>query len=144
MVAAEARADAEGREFNDFSAYFVRHYWGDQFPDVTADVRALRMSELILSGALDQMAQRLCHRVGARCAAGAVEVDSGLVAEEEASFRERTGRSDEDTTTWLDRIGRAREWFREMLRMEVIHRRDRQSASRSRRGNARSLRCVCR
>ncbi len=55
-----------GLNLADFSAYFVRQYWGEQFDDVEPEpldylsapneMRELLTTELILSGELDRMA----------------------------------------------------------------------------------------
>ena len=119
---------------NDFSAYFVRHYWGEKWDDVEAavvdyfsapnELRALLINELILSGELDQMAQRLSWRVAARCAAAERPADPELIAEEKARFFERSGVDYNQLAGWLERLGRDAEWLDEALTMEAIHRRD--------------------
>ena len=89
-----------GLNLADFSAYFVRHYWGEQFDDVEPapldylsapnEMRELLTTELILSGELDRMAVRLSWRVAASLRAEGAPVDPGLIAAEESQFfRER-------------------------------------------------------
>ena len=85
-----------GLTLSDFSAHFVRHYWGEQWDDIEPDaveyfsapndLRELLTSEFILSGELDRMAQRLSWRVAARCAAEERPASAELIAEEQARF----------------------------------------------------------
>jgi hypothetical protein len=123
-----------GLTLSDFSAYFVRHYWGEQWHDIEpeaidlfsapGDLRELLTNELILSGELDRMAQRLSWRVAAGCAAEGKAIDPPLIAAEEALFFERSGLTEDHLATWLERVGRDPGWFRDALTMEAIQRRD--------------------
>ncbi len=120
-----------GLSLGDFGTYFVRHYWGEQFDDAEAEaldyfaapdeMRELLTIELILSGELDRMAQRLSWRVAA---SASESVDPELIAREESHFFARSGLSEQQLDGWLEQIGRDREWWREALTMEAIHRRD--------------------
>jgi hypothetical protein len=123
-----------GLALDDFSGFFVRHFWGEQWDEAepTAidylstpnEMHDLLRNELILSGELDRMAQRLSWRVAARCATADGSVDPRLIAEEETRFFERSGLSGAQLAGWLQRLGRDLEWFRDTLAMEAIHRRD--------------------
>jgi hypothetical protein len=123
-----------GLTLGDFSAYFVRHYWGDEWEDVEAqnldyfaapnDMRKLLTDELILSGELDRMAERLSRRIAVSCGAGEASVDPQLIEEQRAVFFERSGVGQEELAAWLERIGRDQEWFRKALALEAIFRRD--------------------
>jgi hypothetical protein len=123
-----------GLTLGDFGAYFVRHYWGEHFDDVEPEVvnffsapnelRELLTSELILSGELDRMAQRLSWRVAASCAAEGQGVDPQLTAAEQAGFLQRSGVSEDQLADWRERLGRDPAWFQNALEMEAIHRRD--------------------
>jgi hypothetical protein len=123
-----------GLSLGDFGAYFVRHYWGEQFEDVAAEpldflnapneMRDLLTTELILSGELDRMAQRLSWRLAALCETKNGEVDPELISKEKTRFLERSGLRDDEVTGWRERIGRDEEWWRESLTMEAIHHRD--------------------
>ena len=123
-----------GLTLADFSAHFVRHYWGEKWDDIEPEavdyfsapneLRELLTTELILSGELDQMAQRLSWRVAARAAADDRPATPELIAEEEALFFERNGLAEDQLPGWLERLGREAEWFRNLLTMEAIHRRD--------------------
>jgi hypothetical protein len=137
-----------GLALSDFSGFFVRHYWGEQWDDVEpaaidylaapSEMQELLTNELILSGELDRMAQRLSWRVAGRCATADGSVDPQLIAEEEARFFERSGLSADQLAGWLQRLGRDPEWFRDALVMEAIHRRD-CSALLSRQARAREI-----
>lgn len=123
-----------GLNLADFSAYFVRHYWGEQFDDAESEpvdyfsapneMRELLTRELILSGELDRMAARLSWRVAALYAAEGAPVDPELIAAEESLFLERTGLSADQLAGWLEQVGRDQEWWREGLVMEAIQRCD--------------------
>jgi hypothetical protein len=122
-----------GLTLADFAAYFVRHYWGEQMNEVEPeplewlsapdDMSELLTKELVLSGELDRMAQRLSWRVAARCATDEA-VGPQLIAEEEANFYDRLGLDKGELEGWLENLRRDHDWLREMLVMEVIHRRD--------------------
>ncbi|MEO6970320.1 MAG: hypothetical protein ABI217_05450 [Chthoniobacterales bacterium] len=123
-----------GLTLNDFSTHFVRHYWAEKWDDLEPDaidyfsapneLRELLTNELILSGELDQMAQRLSWRVAARCAAADRPADPELIAAEQARFFERSGLDENQLAGWLKRLGRDPDWFRDALEMEAIQRRD--------------------
>lgn len=123
-----------GLTLSDFGAYFVRHYWGEQMEEVEPETldyfsapnetRALLTSELILSGELDRMAQRLSWRVAAARETEGRPVDPELIAAEKAEFLERSGLSEGEIDGWLARVGRDRAWFDQALAMEAVHRRD--------------------
>ncbi|MEO8439410.1 MAG: hypothetical protein ABI540_04225 [Spartobacteria bacterium] len=122
-----------GVSLSDFSSYFIRHHWADKFDEVepepadylaaSAELQALLLAEMILSGDLDRMAQRLSWRVADWCSAGNEAVDAALLAAEEERFFERSGLSREELPAWLAQLGREEEWFRESLAKEAIHRR---------------------
>ncbi len=123
-----------GLGLGDFGAYFVRHYWGEQFEDVAAEpldyftapneMHELLTAELILSSELDRMAQRLSWRLAARCETGNESVDSELIGQERGRFLERSGLSEEEVAGWLEKLGRDQAWLDESLTMEAIHQRD--------------------
>ena len=123
-----------GLALGDFSGFFVRHFWANNgtMSNRQRSTISLRLTrcmncstdELILSGELDRMAQRLSWRVAARCAAADGTVDPQLIADEETRFAERTGLSGDQLAGWLQGLGRDPEWFRDALAMEAIHRRD--------------------
>ena len=95
---------ARGLTLNDFSEYFVRHYWGDalegvepeavEYASAPNELRELLVVELILSGELGRMAKRMSWRVAGSQEAGhngfdpeASDVSSGdLTASTQAGF----------------------------------------------------------
>ena len=123
-----------GLALEDFSDFFVRHFWGEQWDDVEPaaidylsapnEMRELLTNELILTGELDRMAQRLSWRVAARCATSERTVDPQLIADEETRFFERSGLNGDQLAGWLQGLGRDPEWFPDTLAMEAIYRRD--------------------
>ncbi|MGH8095221.1 MAG: hypothetical protein ACREIF_17425 [Chthoniobacterales bacterium] len=123
-----------GLTLGDFSAYFVRHYWGEQFDEVETEatdyfsapneMRELLTTELILCGELNRMAARLSWRVAALCATKGPAVDLRLIAAEESLLFERSGLNEDQLTGWLEKVGRDRDWWREALTMEAMQRRD--------------------
>ena len=139
---------ARGLTLADFSAYFARHYWGGRWDDVEAenldysavpnDMRKMLTDELILSGELNRMAERLSRRIAANCAAAGSSIDSQLIEEQRKRFFERSGIGEEDLPAWLARMGRVQEWLHEALAMEAVYRRDR-SALLSRQARAREI-----
>lgn len=123
-----------GLGLGDFGAYFVRHYWGEQFEDVAAEpldfltapneTRDLLTAELILSGELDRMAQRLSWRLAAFCETENEPVAPELIAKEKARFLGGSGLRENEVAAWLEKLGRDEEWWHESLEMEAIHGRD--------------------
>src|SRR4051794_34733959 len=85
-----------GLTLNDFSAYFIRHYWNKRLPEAETgavdylsapnDLRDLLINELILSGELDRMALRLSRRVAGRRAMSGRSAGPDLVAQEQTRF----------------------------------------------------------
>ncbi|CAN5450110.1 hypothetical protein BH20VER3_BH20VER3_18640 [soil metagenome] len=124
-----------GMSLADFSEYFVRRYWGDKFEDVepealdllsaSSEMRALLAAELLFSGELDRMANRLGRRVAAWQEAAKAGVDPELVAEQRAQFMARSGIEEAGLHAWLEQLGRDEEWLRAALTMEAIYHRDR-------------------
>ena len=123
-----------GLALDDFSGFFLRHFWGEQWDEVEPaaidylsapnEMHQLLNNELILSGELDRMAQRLSWRVAARSATADAPIDPQMIAEEDTRFFERSGLSGDQLAGWLQGLGRDPEWFRDALAMEAIHRRD--------------------
>jgi len=123
-----------GLGLNDFSAHFVRRYWGEKWVEIEPEaleyfaapneLRELLVSELILSGELDQMAQRLSWRVAARCSAADFPPEPPLIAEERTRFFARTSLEESKLAGWLEKLYRDADWFGEALAVEAIHRRD--------------------
>lgn len=130
----ERWVEDRGLTLSDFSAYFVRQYWGEtanqdaagaeiDYLDAPDDLRALFTIELILSGALEGLTTRASWRVAARAAAPG-EIDAQLLATEEERFRDRHGLSAGNEAKWLGKLGRDPEWLREQLALEASYERD--------------------
>lgn len=124
-----------GLSLGDFGAFFVRHYWAEQADDdlepeaqdyLTApnEMRELLIAELVLSRELAHMAESFSWRLAAAREADGKQVDPELVAAEKTCFFERTSIPVEMLLDWLTKVGRDESWFREMLTLEAIFRRD--------------------
>ncbi len=121
-----------GLTLGEFSAYFVRNYWGNKWDDVEAepldyfsapnDTRKMLVDELLLSGELDRMAERFSRRISSKCEFGDAPADAAAIAAERAAFLERSGIGEEELPGWLEKVGRDREWLEEALAMEAIYR----------------------
>ena len=126
--------EARGLTLNDFTDYFVRHYWGDTVEDVEPEpvahesapneLRELFVVDLILSGELGRMAKRMSWRVAGSQEAGANGLDPELLAEEKNLLFERTELDEKQIDDWLAAINRDRDWLGKALEMEAIHRRN--------------------
>lgn len=124
--------EERGLTLNDFSDYFVRHYWGGAIDDVEPDLvdyasapnelRELLIAELILSGELDRIAKRLSWRVAGSREAGKNGLDPEFIAAEKRRLFERNGLDDEHLPDWLHAIGRDGDWLNKAIEMEAIHR----------------------
>ena len=122
-----------GLSLGDFSAYFVRHYWSGKWDDVAAEtvdyfsapaeIRKLLLDELILSGKLDRMAERLGRRLSSKYATGGTSPEPVAIEEERTRFLERQGIRSEEMPVWLERLGRDDDWLRETLALEATYRR---------------------
>src|SRR5215471_14244033 len=96
----EGWLSTRGLTFGDFSAYFVRQYCagaldGDfssediRYTSAPEELRHLFLTELILSGQLDEMTVQLMRRLAARCAGK--EPSSEALEAEKAKFLHRIG-----------------------------------------------------
>lgn len=121
-----------GLTLGDFAAYFVRHYWGERFEEVEAEVidcfaasaemREMLTRELVLSSEMDRMAARLSWRVAALSGNETLQTDA--LAEEESQFLERHNLGEDDVVDWLAKLGRDEQWLRHCLRLEAAYHRD--------------------
>jgi hypothetical protein len=113
----------------EFGEYFTRKYWGRTYGDAThvsafnyqtaaAEEKDLFLVDLILSGSLDQMAERLSYRIAAQADENSEEADA---IEERARFL--AARRITDLAEWLAQFGRDEEWLNEMLTAEASYRR---------------------
>jgi hypothetical protein len=130
ITAEETERWLEGRgvSLGEFGEYFGRKYWGrtysgalqvpaSTYQTAAAEEKDLFLVDLILSGALDQMAERLSYRI----AAHANENSEEGAKEERARFL--TARRITDLGAWLAQLGRDEKWLNEMLAAEAAYRR---------------------
>lgn len=117
-----------GVSLGEFGEYFARQYWGRTYSGATqvptstyqtaaAEEKDLFLVDLILSGSLDQMAERLSYRIAAQA-----DENSEEGAKEERG-RFLTARRITDLAAWLAQFGRDEEWLNEMFAAEASYRR---------------------
>src|SRR5438477_260 len=115
-----------GVSLGEFGEYFARKYWGRaysgpmQLPTSTyqtgsAEEKDLFLVDLILSGSLDQMAERLSYRIAAQADESARNDEAGR--QERAKFVAAAKIS--DLAEWLAQLGRDEQWLSEMLEAEA-------------------------
>lgn len=120
--------ESRGVSLGEFGEYFARNSWGRTYTGVmqvpastyhgaAAEEKDLFLIDLILSGSLDQMAERLSYRIAAQ----ADENSNDDPKEELARFVTATKIS--DLSAWLTRFGRDQEWLNEMLAAEAAYQR---------------------
>ena len=121
--------ETRGVSLGEFGEYFARKYWGRTYSGATqapassyetgaAEEKDLFLVDLILSGSLDQMAQRLSYRIAAHA-----DENSGEEGAKEERARFLTARRITDLATWLGQFGRDEEWLNEMLAAETSYQR---------------------
>ena len=119
-----------GLTFEDFSDYFARQYCvgaidEDLSPErigytsAAPELRDLFAAELILSGALEEMANKLMWRLAARCAGKEPTPDA--IAAEKRKFLHRIAIEAAQLTSWLEEMGRDSQWLDEMLAIEAAY-----------------------
>ena len=120
-----------GLTFEDFSDYFARQYCvgavGEglsperiEYTSAAPELRDLFIAELILSGALEEMTNKLMWRLAARCAGKEPTPDA--IAAEERKFLHRIRIEPAQLACWLEEMGRDSEWLDEMLAIEAAYR----------------------
>jgi hypothetical protein len=125
--------ERRGLTLADFSDYFARHSWGNLLGDEVEaepldyfsapnDLQQLFIADLVFSGKLDRIAERLSWRVAAREENKGVTPAAEGLAEERELFFGRTGLKEEDLDDWLTKSGRDRAWLEEALAREAVHR----------------------
>jgi hypothetical protein len=121
-----------GVSLAEFSEYFARQYWGrsysgtvdppkSRYQTASPEAKDLFLVDLILSGSLDRMAERLSYRVAARAADPSDNKAS--VDEERARFFSAAKIDSADLAHWLAHLGRDEEWLEEILAAEAIYQR---------------------
>src|SRR6476619_1131272 len=119
-----------GLTFEDFSDYFARQYCvgaadksfsSEQiaYTSASQELRHLFLAELILSGALEDMTNKLMWRLAARCAGKEPTPDA--IAAEKRKFLRRIGIEPAQLAYWLEEMGRDSEWLNEMLAIEAVY-----------------------
>ena len=119
-----------GLTFEDFSDYFARQYSvgavdesfsSEQIAYTSApqELRHLFVTELILSGTLEDMTNKLMWRLAARRAGKEPTPDA--IAAEKPKFLHRIRIEPAQLAYWLEEMGRDSEWLNEMLAMEAAY-----------------------
>lgn len=122
--------DGRGLTLEDFSAYFLRHYWADTLDDTTGrpalDLASasdalweLLRVELQLSGELDRMARRLSWRFAA---AHAQRDQSAAHLDGRGPLHDPTP-DDTSLKDWPARLECDRQWLEDMQQLEAAYRR---------------------
>lgn len=120
-----------GVSLAEFSEYFARRYWSrtyngainqakSSYQLAASEQKDLFLVDLILTGALDQMANRLSYRIAAEAAEEGAGNREG-VNEERARFLAHAKIDQVDLADWLAPLGRNVEWLDEMLAAEVAY-----------------------
>jgi hypothetical protein len=114
----------------EFGEYFARQYWGrsysgavrvptSRYETASGEVRDVFLVDLILSGSLDAMAERLSYRIAAQADEGGATGKDG--AEERARFLSE--RKIQNLPEWLAQLGRDEDWLNEMCAAEASYKR---------------------
>lgn len=121
-----------GISLAEFSEYFARQYWGrsysgtldppkSSYQKASPEEKDLFLVDLILSGSLDRMAERLSYRVAAQAdEAGDNKVN---VDDERARFLAAAKSDRAELADWLEQLGRDQEWLDETLAAEAVYQR---------------------
>jgi hypothetical protein len=121
-----------GVSLAEFSEYFARQYWGrsysgtvdspkSSYQTASAEERDLFLVDLILSGSLDRMAERLSYRVAAQ--ADEPNDNKASVGEERGRFLASAKIDQANLADWLAQLGRDQEWLDEILAAEAVYQR---------------------
>ena len=121
-----------GVSLAEFSDYFARQYWGrsysgtldppkSSYETASPEEKDLFLVDLILSGSLDRMAERLSYRVAAQ--ADEAGDNKASVDEERARFLAAAKIDQAELADWLAQLGRDQEWLDETLATEAVYQR---------------------
>jgi hypothetical protein len=124
----EAWLAKRGLTFDDFSEYFARQFCAaavnedlsvEQIEYTAADgeLRKLFVVELILSGAVQEVTNKLMWRLAARCAGN--EPPPEVITAEKRKFLDRINVERAEIADWLEELGRDSQWLDEMLAIEA-------------------------
>ena len=119
-----------GLTFEDFSDYFARQYCvgavGEDlsperigYTSAAPELRDLFLAELILSGALAEITNKLMWRLAARCAGKEPAPDA--IDAEKRKFLHRIAIETAQLSSWLEETGRDSQWLDEMLAIEAAY-----------------------
>ena len=119
-----------GLTFEDFSDYFARQYCvgavGEDlsperigYTSAAPELRDLFLAELILSGALAEITNKLMWRLAARCAGKEPAPDA--IDAEKRKFLHRIAIEAAQLSSWLEETGRDSQWLDEMLAIEAAY-----------------------
>jgi hypothetical protein len=118
-----------GVSLAEFSDYFGRQYWGrsdsgtldppkSSYETAPPEVKDLFLVDLILSGSLDRMADRLSYRVAAQA-----DDNNASVGEERLRFLAAAKIDRAKPADWLAQLGRDQKWLDETLATEAVYER---------------------
>jgi len=121
-----------GVSLAEFSEYFARQYWGrscsgtvdppkSSYQTAAPEEKDLFLVDLILSGSLDRMAERLSYRVAAQ--ADEERDDKASLSEGCARFLATAKIDPGDLADWLAQLGRGQKWLDEILVAEGAYQR---------------------
>jgi hypothetical protein len=121
-----------GVSLTEFSEYFARQYWGRSYSGTvdppksgyqtaSPEVKDLFLVDLILSGSLDRMADRLSYRVAAQ--ADEPGDNNAKVVEERGRFLDAAKIDRANLADCLAQLGRDQEWLDDTLAAEAIYQR---------------------
>jgi hypothetical protein len=126
----EAWLAKRGLTFEDFSDYFARQYCAGVveegfsseqigYTSAPQELRHLFLAELVFSGALEDMSNKLMWRLAARCAGK--EPTSDAIAAENQKLSHRIGNGKAQLADWLGEMGRDSQWLNEMFAIEAAY-----------------------
>lgn len=121
-----------GVSLAEFSDYFGRQYWGRSYSGTLdppkssyemapPEEKDLFLVDLILSGSLDRMADRLSYRVAAQ--ADEAGDNNASVGEERLRFLAAAKIDRAKPADWLAQLGRDQKWLDETLATEAVYQR---------------------
>src|SRR5438132_11886382 len=119
-----------GVSLAEFSEYFARQYWGRSYSGpvdrpksiyqtASPEEKTLFLVDLILSGSLDRMAERLSYRVASQ--ADEAADNQANLDDERARFLAAAKIEQAELPDWLAHLGRDQEWLDETLAAEAVY-----------------------
>jgi hypothetical protein len=119
-----------GVSLAEFSDYFARQYWGrsysgtldppkSSYETASPEEKDLFLADLILSGSLDRMAERLSYRVAAQ--ADEASDNKASLDDARTRFLAAAKIAHAELADWLALLGRDQEWLDETLAAEAVY-----------------------